>query len=119
MLESGKVENEKRTTKTATTEDGKKITEEVVVNKDTGEVKSHKVDGKEVEKETETKNIAKQLQFTPGNFEVSMIHMMNAIFKQMLEINYYVRKLAEKNADLDDKELKEKLDGRSGQPKQE
>lgn len=112
-LESGNVKNEKRTTYKVTDEEGKQHVEEVILNKDTGEV-TRKLDGKEVEepkKQEEQKKQPAVLRYSPSNADFIMIKQLEMLINQQKEISYYLRKLAADK--LDDEELlKELKDGR-------
>jgi len=112
-LESGMVDNKKTTTYTVTKEDGTKMVETVVKNKETGEVK-HFVDGEEVK---ENGNVEKKesssplVRYTVGNGELLQIKLLEMIVNQLKEINYYVRRLAEKSTDINDDKVREAING--------
>ena len=92
-IESGKSNNEKITELKATDEEGKAHTERVVKDKDTGEIKSHTVDGKEVE----APKPPEKIRYVESNFEPMMILVLNQILNQLKEMNYYMSFLEKKD----------------------
>ena len=116
------VDNKKTTTYTVTKEDGTKMVETVVKNKETGEVK-HFVDGEEVKaEEQESGNVEKKespkkesssplVRYNVGNGELLQIKVLEMIVNQWKEINYYVRRLAEKSADKDGDKVRKAING--------
>lgn len=106
-LESGKVANEKVTTYQGKDKDGKEITEQVTKNKDTGEI-TRKVDGQEVKEEPIEKKPT-IIQYQMGNGEFILVKQQEMMINQLKEMNFYLRKLAEKEGLLDDNKLKEEL----------
>lgn len=102
MIESGAVENTRTTTVTAKV-DGKTVAESVKINKDTGKVLNHTVDGKPVEEKKEEKKKEKQpVRHNPGNtMELVMLlliqnrdiniqngRVMQKIRENLQELNY-------------------------------
>ena len=89
-LESGKVKSETKTEYKGEDKDGKKITEVVTKDNDTGEV-NRKVDGKEI-KLPESKEISysgsnfEQLQIIQTN---KIINMLAVIGQELAAIRYY------------------------------
>ena len=84
-VESGKVKNEKQITKTAVIA-GKKVTETAKIDKDTGRVLQHQIDGKDV---------PKPLQYNRGNADVCIVNLLisinqhaAAIRQNLQELNY-------------------------------
>jgi len=89
---SGDVKNETTTTYTAKSEDGKRMVEQVKQNKETGNV-IRTVDGKPVE----TQKQDNQIKYSPGNGDAMMIILLNDIKRQLVEMNYYMAKLAKED----------------------
>lgn len=96
-LESGKVKNETKTTRTHTMKDGTKHPEVKILNKDTGEVEEHTIDGEDVEIKKKPE-VPRPTGFTvnQGNIGLATIKLLESINnqlaqlnKQSLEINYY------------------------------
>ena len=115
-LESGKVRNERTTTKKAETSSGT-VTEKVVQDKDTNEITEHTVTDQEGTRNVKKEEKPKILQYHPSNGEFILIKLLEMIKQQNTEQSYYLRKIAQKLDVVDDDELRKLLgikDGGSG-----
>ena len=94
MVESGKTQDRRETTRSYKDQDGVTHTEQIIKDTKTGETISHNVDGVPIKKKE-----AQGLNYHPGNGEQcimvmldAMVHSLNRINKQLLEMNYYMAK---------------------------
>ena len=84
VLESGEVDNKTVNTYTVSKNDGTKMVEQVIVNKDDKKV-SRKLDNKDVSVSDE------RMIYQAGNAEIMNIILLKNILKQLIEMNYYLR----------------------------
>ena len=90
-IESGNVKNLTSNTYTVRKEDGTKMEEQVVKNNDTGEI-SRTLDGKKIEEEQP--KTSSQITYEKGNGEMMLVILLNDIKRQLIEMNYYMSRLA-------------------------
>ena len=115
-FESGQVENQTKTTYTGKDKDGKVIREEVVKNKETGEV-TRTVNGKPVEntkpvdgkQDFELNALGENkkpalLEYRQSNGEFITIKLLEMIVNQLKELNYRLAKVEEKKEESQDEE---------------
>lgn len=106
-LESGIVGNTVQETRTMKNKDGSKTVESVKLNTDTGELLSHTIDGKEVEKETKDKPTpTAKVTYQQSNFEPLLIILLNKILNQLAETNYYLKQHFDKENEYSTKEVR-------------
>ena len=115
MVESGKTQDRRETTRSYKDQDGVTHTEQIIKNTKTGETISHIVDGEPVKKKE-----PQGINYNRGNGEQCVIIMMDAMLKslnminkQLIEMNYY---MAMKMGDDSDKKRLEGVFKENGRP---